>query len=191
MALHDEILRDIMAGRVPWRFKTGDLKRIPGPNTRRYRVGNADYSENTINTVPRNHSIRPDGTEPGDSVRKGAEPAFLWYGKGEYELILNRQHVFEDACPEDEEFDAAEGDGEALILSKRGGNRRFPLPIDVDGDRVLRIAESDQFDPAAIIVRYLAEKPFQAYYRRKPVGPIKEGWGERLAAYFWPAPDRN
>jgi hypothetical protein len=123
---------------------------------------------------------RPDGTEPGDYVRKGAEPVFLCYGKGEYELILNRQHVFEDASAEEGEFDATEGDGEALILGKRGGNRRCPLAIEVDGARVLRIADSEQFDPAAIIVRYLAEEPFQAYYRRKPVGPMKDdgenGW---------------
>lgn len=27
MALHDEVLREVLAGRVPWRFKTRDLKR--------------------------------------------------------------------------------------------------------------------------------------------------------------------
>jgi hypothetical protein len=29
MALHDEILREIAAGRVPWRFRTRDLKKAP------------------------------------------------------------------------------------------------------------------------------------------------------------------
>ena len=30
-------------------------------------------------------------------VRKGREPAFFWYGEGEYELILHRPHCFKDA----------------------------------------------------------------------------------------------
>ena len=189
MALHHEIVRDIMAGRVPWRFKTSDLKGspIPGTKPRRYRVGKGEYSENAINTIPRNHSVRPDGREPGDYVRKGRKPAFLWYGEGEYELILDRQHDFK---PEDDEFDSTEGVGEELVLGKRGGTSSGPLPMNVDEDLVLRIA-TEAPDPATIIVRYVAEKPFQAYYRRKPVGSTKQGWGERLAAYYWPAPDRD
>jgi hypothetical protein len=115
----------------------------------------------------------------------------LWLGKGEYELILNRQHVFDHASPEDEEFDATEGDGEALILNKRGGISSRPLAIRVNDDLVSRIAKSVQLDPAAIIVRYIAEEPFQTHYRRKLFGPMKHGWGERLAAYFWPVPDRD
>src|SRR6267378_1518880 len=63
MALHDQILRDIIAGRVPWRFRTSDLKTIPATKSGRYRVGNGEYSGNTIKTVPRNHSVRPDRTE--------------------------------------------------------------------------------------------------------------------------------
>jgi hypothetical protein len=49
---------------------------------------------------------------------------------------------------------------------------------------VLRIAEK-YGDPASIIVRYIAEMPFQGYRQRMPVGPTKHGWGERLAAYHW------
>jgi hypothetical protein len=58
MALHDEILRDILAGRVPRRFKIADLKTISGTRPRYYRVGNGEYAENAINTIPRNHSVR-------------------------------------------------------------------------------------------------------------------------------------
>jgi len=191
MALHDEILRDFMAGRVPWRFKTRDLKKIPGTKSRHYRVGNGEYAENSINTVPRNHSVRPDGTDPGDYVRKGRKPAFLWYGGGEYELILDHQHNFEDVSPADEEFDVTEGDAETLILGNRSGISSSPLAMKVDDALVRRIAKQEQPDPAETIVRSVAEKPFQAYYRRKPVGETKHGWGERLAAYYWPVPDRD
>lgn len=78
-------------------------------------VGNREYSANAINTIPRNHSVRPDGTAPGDYVRKGRKPAFFWFGKGEYELILHYEHYLEDVRPEDEAFDMAEGDDETLI----------------------------------------------------------------------------
>src|SRR2546422_2190737 len=71
MALHDEILREILSGRVPFRFKIRDLKRTPGKVAGRYMVGRGEYSEKAINTIPRNHSVRPDGSEPGDYVQKG------------------------------------------------------------------------------------------------------------------------
>jgi hypothetical protein len=184
MALHDEILRDIMAGRVPWRFKIGDLKKIPGTKPRWYRVGNGEYAENAISTIPRNHSVRPDGTNPGYYVRHGRKPAFLWYGKGEYELALDRQHCLVDSSPDDEDFNAAEGDGEGLIHGTHSATARSPLAMKVDDQLVLRIAE-EQPDPAVIIVRYVAEMPYQGYDRREPVGLKKHGWGERRAAYYW------
>lgn len=190
MALHDEILREIVAGRVPWRFRTRDLKRIPGAARGRYMVGNGEYSEKAINTIPRNHSVCPDGTGPGDYVRKGRKPAFLWFGKGEYELILDREHYLEDASPEDEEFDMAEGDEETLIRGDTHAVSACPLPIKVDGRIVLQLAEQEP-DPVPIIVNYIAEQPFQAFYRRKPVDSLKRGWGARLDAYFWPSRDRN
>jgi hypothetical protein len=184
VALHDQILRDILAGRVPRRFKIADLKKIPGSKPRYYRVGNGEYAENAINTIPRNHSTRPDGTNPGDYVRKGRKPAFLWYGAGEYELVLDHQHCLEDPGSDNEEFEAIEGDREELI--RPGGETaiKVPLPIKVDNALVLRIAEKHP-DPATIIVRYIAEMPFQEYRRRMPFGPAKHGWGERLAAYHW------
>jgi hypothetical protein len=190
MALHDEVLRAIKDGQVPWRFKTRDLKKIPGNNATRYIVGAREYSENAINTIPRNHSVRPDGTDPGDYVRKGRAPAFFWHGKGEYELILNHEHYVEEVDPEDGESDLAEGDEETLIRVIPRGVSRRPLPTQIDRSLVLRIAEQKP-DPVAIIVHYMAEQPFQAHYRRKPVGSTKRGWGARLDAYFWQAPDQN
>ena len=189
MAFHDEIRLDIITGRVPSRFKTADLKKFPAGTPGRYRVGNGDYSENTINTVPRNHSIRPDGTDPGDYVQKGRKPAFWWHGNGEYELILDHGHSFEHAGPEDEELNETEGDGEALVRVQQCIG--VPIMHSVDESLVLRIAKAEGPDPAAIIVRYVAEKPFQAHYRRKPVGSLRQGWGERLAAYYWPNPERD
>ena len=62
MALHHEILREIMSGRVPFRFTTRDLKTTPGSSEHRYIVGNGEYAENAINTIPRNHSVRLDGS---------------------------------------------------------------------------------------------------------------------------------
>jgi hypothetical protein len=188
--LNLEILRAIVAGRVPWRFKTRDLQRFPGNRAGYYRVGNGEYSKNAINTIPRNHSVRPDGTDPGDYVRKHRKPAFFWCGRGEYELILNREHYVADLSPEDGEFDVAEGDEETLIRAKRHGITRSPLPITVNEDRVQHIARWNT-NPVAIIARYLAEQPYQAYYRRNKVGSPKCGWGARLAAYFWPTPEGN
>jgi hypothetical protein len=185
MALHDEILREIVAGRVPRRFKIADLKRNPGTKPCHYRLGKGEYAENAINTIPRNHSVRPDGTDPGDYVRKGRKPAFFWYGNGKYELLLDHQHRLEDSSPEDDEFGATEGDKEELIHGRDGETAtRSSLPIKVDDDLVRRIA-AEHADPATIIVRYVAEAPFQEYRRRKPYGPTKHGWGERLAAYYW------
>jgi hypothetical protein len=185
MALHDEILRDIIAGRLPWRFKIADLKQIPGTKPRHYRVGNGEYGENEIDTIPRNHQCSPDGTNPGDYVRKGRKPAFLWYGEGEYELVLCHQHCLEDSSRDDEEFDRTEGDREELIRGPDGETAiRRPLPMRVDDALVTRIAEKHA-DPAVMIVRYVAEMPFQGYRRRRRVGSTKHGWGERLAAYYW------
>jgi hypothetical protein len=55
---------------------------------------------------------------------------------------------------------------------------------------VLQIAQQNR-DPASIIVRYLAEQPFQPFFRRKPIGLPVCGWGERLSTYFWPNRECN
>ena len=80
-----------------------------------------------------------------------------------------------DVSPEDEELDTAEGDEETLF---RGTNQRHItrslLAIKIDASRVLDVARQDP-DPATIIVRYLAEQPFQAYYRRNKVEALERG----------------
>ncbi len=177
MALHDEILRDIIAGRAPQRFKIADLKQIPGTKPRHYRVDNGEYAENAINTIARNHSVRLDGMNPGSCVQNGRKPAFWWYGRGEYELVLDHQHCLEDASPGDERFDAAEGDREEVIFGFHGKTARSSLAMRVDDVLVCRIAKEHP-DPAVIIVRYVAEMPFQGYRHRNPVGSEKHGWGE-------------
>ncbi len=191
MAFHDEILRDIRIGRVLWRFKTKHLKTLPTIESGRYRVGNGEFSENTINTVPRNYSVRPDGTAPGDYVRKGRVPAFFWHGSGEYELILDHPHCLKDATPGDEAFDLTEGDGEELITAKAFDGSEALVASNYDEALVREISKTEVPSPAAIIVRYIAEKPFQAFYRRQPLGSMKHGWGERLTSYYWPLPDRD
>ncbi len=189
MALHDEIRREITAGRIPRRFKTSDLKKIPGNTAGHYKVGDREYSKNAINTIPRNHSIRPDGTRPGDYVRKHRKPAFLWFGKGEFELLSEHENNIEDSGPEGEGFDVAAGASkETLIRGTAQGMPPYRLPVKVDSSLLLRIAEREP-DPAAIIVSYLATQPFQAYYRRKPEGQPRCGWAARLESYFWPEPD--
>jgi hypothetical protein len=80
MALHDEILREIVAGRVPWRFKTRDLQRFPGNRAGYYRVGNREYSKNAINTIPRNHSVRPTGQTLG--ITSGNTESLHSFGMG-------------------------------------------------------------------------------------------------------------
>ena len=45
MALHDEILREILAGRIPFRFKIRDLKGSPGSELGRYKVRPPDLGE--------------------------------------------------------------------------------------------------------------------------------------------------
>jgi len=189
MALHNEILREILAGRVPFRFKIRDLKRTPGTGPGRYKVDLREYSENAINTIPRNHSVCPDGSQPGDYMQKGRKPAFFWYGGGDFELILDHSHTLQDVSPEDEEFDASEGDNEVLVVAS-GRGARSPLSIQVNVTRLMQIAQHEP-EPATVIVRYIAEEPFQAHYRGQPLGPLKSGWGERLLGYFWPRPDHN
>jgi hypothetical protein len=190
MALHDEILREILAGRIPFRFNVRDLKRSPGIGPGRYKVGLREYSENAINTIPRNHSVCPDGSQPGDYVQKGRKPAFIWYGGGEFELVLDHTHTVQDVIPEDDhEFDASEGDNEALVGTS-GRAARPPFSLQVNVTRLIQIAQREP-DPAIVIVRYIAEEPFQAHYRGQPRGPLKSGWGARLMAYFWPRPDDN
>jgi hypothetical protein len=192
MALHHEVLRDIRLGRIPWSFKTADLMRrqvTPG----RYLVGDREFSANTLKTVPRNHSTRPDGSDRGDYVRKGRQAAFFWTGPGQYELILDTPYCLEDRKALDDTFIEEEGEGESLICTRldKTGRTSCKPPTSFDESRVKEIAGSVSATLTSLIARYLAEAPFQAYCRRKPHGPLRYGLGERLDAYFWPAPERD
>ena len=133
MALHDEILRDILLRRIPWSFKTTDLmwrEVTPG----RYLVGNREFSANTLKTVPINHSIRPDRSDPGDYVRKGGQAAYFWTGPGRYEPILDKPHCIEDADSVDETLVEEEGEGESLICAwvDKPVQRRRELTANID-----------------------------------------------------------
>lgn len=43
-------------------------------------------------------------------------------------------------------------------------------------------------DLIRVLVEHIETEPFQAQYRRRPVGPVVRGWAERLKRYFWPTP---
>jgi hypothetical protein len=192
VALHDEILREIISGRVPFHFKTCDLMKRPAVKPKRYRVGSVEYSENTIKTVPRNHSVRPDGSWPGDYVRKGRRAAFYWFGNGEFELTLDRRHELDlHEEPYEEDITNAEGDEESLFAADQNKNSESLFIPDIDESLVKRIFDSGTRDPAELIVDYVAQKPFQSFRRKKPIGSKRIGWGQRLEGYFWPTPDQD
>ena len=52
MALHDEILREMMASRVLWRFKTSHLKGIPANRAGYYIVGRGEYRRTRSTRYP-------------------------------------------------------------------------------------------------------------------------------------------
>lgn len=89
MALADEIQLDIARGLIPREFYTADLQTRPaGPG--RYRVGDGEYAANALNTIPRNLSIRPDGSKPGNYVQNGQRPRFYWVDRGLDSLTTTR-----------------------------------------------------------------------------------------------------
>jgi hypothetical protein len=180
MALADEIQLDIARGIVPAQFRVGDLTTRPaGPA--RFFVGDADYARNAINSIPGNLSISPDGTDPGDYVKRGQTPRFYKIGRGLFELILDHRHQG-PMPPNVAGLNCDEGEDEGLI-----GDGGDDLTIEVPAPA--RVALASGLDPAAIIVETLAQRPFQFYSRRgrcwHPTGP-GHGWAERLAAYRWP-----
>lgn len=189
MALHGEILEEIRAGRIPPRFKTRDLKTRPSHRPGHYWVGSCEFAENALNTIPRNHSVRPDGTDPGDYVRKGRAPAFIWLGNGTFELIGNRADSADSIESRDFQLEFA-GEVSAKEDSSEIASSGT-LCRDLEEVLLRQILAQERPDPAAIIVRYIAEKPFRRMYRGRPFEDVKQGWGLRLPAYFWPTPDRN
>jgi len=125
MAFQDDVRLEIEAGRVPKRFKRAHLKKIRARKPGYYRLGNGEYSTNTINTVPRNLSIRPDGADPGDYVRKGRKPAFLWFGNGEFELCTTGG----DIADRDEDQESNEAEVQEEIYTDSVPLARVGAPI--------------------------------------------------------------
>jgi len=87
MALHDEILREILAGTIKDRFRTGDLKTKPGSDAGKFIVGRQEYSESNLDTSPANYCTDSKGGHDGYHVReKGAIPTYIKYQDGVYGL---------------------------------------------------------------------------------------------------------
>lgn len=64
-------------GMLPPKWRVGDLRPLLEDV----------YSPNTISSLPRNTSIAPDGSDPGDYVRKGRKPEAVRLERGLYALI--------------------------------------------------------------------------------------------------------
>ncbi len=190
MALHDEIMRAILRGELPWRFKTRDLKNRPANRDGYFKVGNGEYAANSINVMPRNYSIRRDDTCKGDYVKKGREPAFYWFGDGNFELILDHSHNLTDGATDNIDFDFDEGESEALIKIESVSSSEGS---DTSSSLHSRAADqaAEELNAAVYISEYLAITPFQGFYRRKKCGSPVLGWSDRLESYFWPTPSKD
>lgn len=180
MALADNIQLDIVKGLIPREFRSADLKTrraTPG----RFYVGATDYAENALNTIPRNLSIRRDGTEPGNYVQKGQRPKFYWLSVGLF-CLIDDQACDCDMPPSVAGLDCSEGDDESLFTGPE------PRPaIDLYPAELPDLP--NQSDPVAIIVDTLAQRPFQFYSRRARTWhppTVAIGWPQRLNAYCWP-----
>ena len=186
MALHDEILIDILRGKIPRKFKTADLKKRPVVGrTDYFQIGEKEYKKNAINTIPPNHSISRDGNQKGDYVKKGRPAAFYRLGDGEYEPIL--EHPYEVELPDELDFfDDNEGQNESLVISKKRNKTMGPPKGGVPENAII---PNIKLDPVEIVVQAIANKPYQRYIRKQRIlhpNKVANGWGERLLAYFWP-----
>jgi len=90
MAFHDEIRKEIEAGRLKKRFTVQDLFNLPQSETGRYIIGNKTYADNTLRTITWNHSVSEDYKTMGNFVKKGREPKFYRFEGGYFELIPYR-----------------------------------------------------------------------------------------------------
>lgn len=191
MALHDEILVDIIRGIIPFRFKINDLKkRKDRNNPQRYIVGNNSYAVSGINTIPWNHSISKDGLVKGDYVKKGRAPKFYRLENKEFELILTESHIINIDYFEDDE--GPEGASETLVKGSPSGPTKPPVPpvaVKTPPPPDDDILNNQNLDPIEIILRYVETVPYQKYFRKQrithPQNPVI-GWTNRLTTYFWP-----
>ena len=115
MALHDEILIEIIARKIPVKFRAADLRTREDPKEKgRYFVGSKSYSLNSITTILPNRSITPDGSEMGDSVQEGQSATFYRLGNGTYQLIASVGHTV-DLEERFEMLEGSEGDNESIL----------------------------------------------------------------------------
>lgn len=187
MAFHNEVLRAIGRGELPRRFKTAGLKTRPAIRSGFFKIGNGEYAANSINVIPRNHSIKLDGSSAGDYVKKGRKPAFYWHGDGVFELILDHSHNLTDNSADNIYFYFEEGEDEALFKTKSVSTTETREIFNSTSSRAVG-AVAGVLNPAAYISEFIAETPFQGFYRRKIVRSPVRGWGDRLESYFWPTP---
>ena len=75
----------------------------------------------------------------------------------------------------------------APTVMHAGGQRVTAGPVPSPTPRDARCA-SVRRDLIRALVEHIETEPFQAQYRRRPVGPVVCGWAERLERYFWPTP---
>ena len=185
MALHDEILIDILVGIIPRRFRVADLKKRPvAGSTSQYNVGRGTYKKNALNSIPSNHSISKDGRKRGDYVQKGRSPAFYQLGRGLYELILTSPHHIELDGSDIPETDV----GPETLITTGTTDHQDGFTFAGTPSSVISL------DPVKIIVDHLACVPYQRFFRKQsanyPTHPAV-GWGARLDAYFWPTPSQD
>lgn len=88
MSLHDDILIEIQAGKIPEEFKASDVKYNFCDKTGSYKVGDGLYKNSAILTTPSNLRIDADGYSCGNHVKNGAKPKYIRISTGLYRLNL-------------------------------------------------------------------------------------------------------
>ncbi|MFC0048576.1 hypothetical protein [Rheinheimera tilapiae] len=166
MALHNDIFKDIQANKVNETFSPSDLKHTPLSDGR-FLVGGNPYAESSINTAPANLAIHAYDTEVGNHVKKGSKPQYVAVKRGKYRLHCAESQLVSPIMSDDE----------------------------VTGDDIISSTADEQYSfsgctsVADYLVKYLAEQPFQLFFKKQRAKhPLKPAVGirARLKAYFWP-----
>ncbi len=130
-------------------------------------VGSNPYELSTISTTPADFSKDVSGTRVGKHVEYGCKPQYLRLTRGKYRLNCIAAQLA-DAINIDDELVEDEG-------------------VDFESDGLVIGYESTSV--ADYLVKYLAEQPFQLYFKKQRAKhPSKPAVGisARLKAYFWP-----
>lgn len=166
MALHNDIFKDIQAKKVNETFSPSDLKHTPLPDGR-FLVGSNPYELSTIRTTPANLSKDVNGTRVGKHVEYGSKPQYIRFTRGKYRLNCIAAQLAAAINTDDEiELD------ECVDFGTEGLFTQSPIG-----------------SIAAYLLKYLAEQPFQLYFKKQRAKhPLKPAVGisARLKAYFWP-----